>query len=366
MFPQLARQADKYAILRSVTHGDTVHTSAGYTMLTGATHPTPNLATATDIQPSPEDHPHLGALVGWQRGALGGMPPFVAIPEVIRDAAVNTFPGQDGGFLGRQHGPLLVEADATGQRLRAPDVFLPADLTERRFAERRRLWTAVDKRYAESVERIAGDVDAYYAQAFDMLSSPAARAAFNLDAEPPAMREAYGEHLFGRGCLLARRLLEAGVALATVYWHYEGPDDSPVWDTHESNFPHLRNRLMPPTDRAFSGLLADLGNRGMLDDTLVVCLGEFGRSPKINSLGGREHWPQCQSVVLAGAGIRGGSVYGASDREGGYPADLPVTPADLAATILHLLGVPADTTLHDAQGRPIVACHGTPLVGLWS
>jgi hypothetical protein len=188
--------------------------------------------------------------------------------------------------------------------------------------------------------------------------------AFALDQEPQALREAYGPHLFGQGCLLGRRLLEAGVQLVTVYWHYEGPDDSPVWDTHENNFPHLRNRLAPPTDAAISALLDDLASRGLLEETLVIVMGEFGRSPKINSKGGREHWPQVQSILLAGAGIRAGEVYGASDREGGLPAEFPVTPADLTATFLHLLGIPPHTEIHDATDRPLAASEGTVVRGL--
>jgi uncharacterized protein (DUF1501 family) len=149
-----------------------------------------------------------------------------------------------------------------------------------------------------------------------------------------------------------------------VYWHYEGPDDSPVWDTHENNFPHLKNRLMPPTDRAFAALLTDLTERGLLDDTLVVCLGEFGRSPRINKQAGRDHWAFVQSVVLAGAGVQGGRTYGSSDRIGAYPAEQPVTPADLTATLLHLLGVPAEAEIEDRLGRPLRVCTGSPVRGL--
>jgi hypothetical protein len=208
------------------------------------------------------------------------------------------------------------------------------------------------------------NLDAHYQRAYALIGSPAVQRAFQLDREPDRVRAAYGRHLFGQGCLLARRLLEAGVSLVTVYWHYEGPKDSPVWDTHANNFPHLRERLMPPTDRAFASLLEDLSSRGLLDDTLVVCMGEFGRSPRINSSGGREHWPLVQSIVLAGAGIPGGSVYGASDRLGAQPADKPVTPPDLIATFLHLLGVRPDVQLHDRSGRPLRACEGRPLRAL--
>jgi hypothetical protein len=199
-----------------------------------------------------------------------------------------------------------------------------------------------------------------------LIGSSAVRQAFQLDREPERVRAAYGRHLFGQGCLLARRLLEAGVALVTVYWHYEGPNDSPVWDTHANNFPHLRQRLMLPTDQALASLLEDLAGHGLLDETLVVCLGEFGRSPRINANGGREHWPFVQSIVLAGAGIPGGSVYGASDRIGAWPADKPVTPPDLFATFLHLLGVRPEMELHDRSGRPVRVCEGTPLRGLFA
>jgi arylsulfatase A-like enzyme len=207
-------------------------------------------------------------------------------------------------------------------------------------------------------------LDAYHQQAFQMIGSAAARNAFDLDREPAQVREAYGPHLFGQGCLLARRLLEAGVLLTTVYWHYEGPDDSPVWDTHENNFRHLRERLAPPTDQAVSALLDDLSQRGLLDDTLVICMGEFGRSPKINAKAGRDHWPGVQSILLAGAGLPGGAVYGASDQHGGYPAENAVAPPDLFATFLHLLGIQPHAQLQDYQGRPIRATRGRPIEGL--
>src|SRR3954464_15197341 len=212
----------------------------------------------------------------------------------------------------------------------------------------------------------ADDLDAHYVRALDLLRSPGMQRAFHLDAEPPQLRAAYGEHLFGQGCLLGRRLLEAGVALVTVYWHYEGPDDSPVWDTHENNFPHLRNRLAPPADAAIAAVLRDLSDRGLLSETLVVVLGEFGRSPKVNGKGGRDHWPHAQSVLLAGAGIQGGSVFGSTDAQGAFPATNPVTPRDLAATILHLLGVPPELIIHDRLGRPFRACDGSPVAGLVS
>jgi hypothetical protein len=238
-------------------------------------------------------------------------------------------------------------------------------MTAERLGDRRLLRGRLDRRLATLEKRTPlADLDGCYRRAFELIGRPAVQAAFALEREPNRRREAYGMHLFGQGCLLARRLLESGVSLVTVYWHYEGPDDSPVWDTHQNNFLHLRRRLMPPTDQAFSTLLTDLADRGLLEDTLVVCLGEFGRSPRINREGGRDHWPKAQSVVLAGAGTRAGSVYGVTDSSGGLPADRPVTPPDLAATILYLLGVPADLELRDRAKRPLRACNGTPIHSL--
>ncbi len=367
LMPNLAKVADKFCILRSLTHHDTVHTSAGYTLLTGFDHLQSNAKTATDIKPRPEDHPHLGSLLSLARPSASGTPVFVSLPEVIKDAAVNEFPGQGGGFLGRGFDPLRIETAQDKKSFRLPDIVLPPDMTPSRLAERRLLQTAFNRGLGIADGRAASaDLDANYVRALDLLHSPGVQKAFDLAAEPAAILASYGKHLFGQGCLLGRRLLEAGVSLVTVYWHYEGPDDSPVWDTHENNFPHLRNRLVPPADAAIAAVLRDLSDRGLLGETLVVVLGEFGRSPKVNGKGGRDHWPHAQSILLAGAGIQGGSVFGSTDPEGGYPATCPVTPRDLAATFLHLLGVPADLTIRDRSGRPYRACEGTPVSKLIS
>jgi hypothetical protein len=219
-------------------------------------------------------------------------------------------------------------------------------------------------RKAIPVRTQPADFDAWHERTLSLLGTPQLATALDLSREPKQVTEAYGSHLFGQGCLLARRLVEAGITFVTVYWHYEGPDDSPVWDTHWNNYPHLRNRLVPPTDQAVSSLLGDLASRGMLDETLVVCLGEFGRTPKINTMAGRDHWPNVQSLLLAGGGIRGGQIYGASDPQGAFPADNPVAPNELIATILHLLGVPPHFEIHDRFGRILPATHGRPLLEL--
>lgn len=362
--PHLARQADKYCIVRSVTHPDTVHTSAGYTMLTGAPHPKANAKTAADIRPTPDDHPHLGALLAKFHPPRGGEPAFASLPEIIKDAAVNEFPGQSAGFLGKTYDPFRIDADEPRTGFRLPDIVLPSHMTARRLDDRQMLLAQLD-RAAQQIDE-GGEVEGMYRRAFDLIRSPAVPRAFHLDQEPERTRGAFGAHLFGQGCLLARRLLEAGIPLVTVYWHYEGPDDSPVWDTHENNFPHLRRRLVPPADQAIAALLEDLSARGMLADTLVIVIGEFGRTPKINKKGGRDHWPHAQSILLAGAGIHGGTVYGSSDRIGAYPATSPLTPLDLMATWLHLLGISPESEVQDRTGRPLKACDGTPVQGLFS
>jgi hypothetical protein len=360
LFPHLAMRSDLLCVLRSMTHHDTVHTSAGYTMLTGVTHPLANSTGAKNIKVTPDDHPHLGSLLARFRPNRGGAPTFVALPEFIRDDRVNDYPGQGGGLLGRAFDPLRVEANAERTGFLPPEIVLPYDVSASRLAGRRRL-----RELLADLEGTAEvDLDGHYRRAYALVGAAAVRRAFDLDRESDRVRDAYGTHLFGRGCLLARRLVEAGVGLVTVYWHYEGPQDSPVWDTHGNNFPHLRNRLAPPTDRAVSALLDDLAARGLLRETLVVCLGEFGRSPKVNKLGGRDHWSRAQSVLLAGAGVPAGAVIGATDRHGASPVELPVSPADLTATLLHLLGVPPGLEVHDRTGRPLSVCSGRPVPAL--
>jgi len=234
----------------------------------------------------------------------------------------------------------------------------PAELSTERLEKRRGLLEKLAARVttadsaAETLQRALG-----------MLTSDAARRAFDLAREPAPLRDRYGRHIHGQCLLLARRLIEAGVRLVCVNWHHDGQF---FWDTHTNNFNGLKHRLMPPADQGFSALLEDLSQRGLLDETLVVWVGEFGRSPRINrGNAGREHHPGCYSAVLAGGGVRGGRVYGRSDRLAACPAADPVAPADLAATIYHALGVPPDTTLRDREGRPAVLTEGKALSRLF-
>lgn len=350
MFPKLAAVADRFRIVRSLTHADTVHTTAGYAMLTGGMHPQANqTASAKMIRPSGSDRPHLASVVQKFRGERESrLPPF-ALPEIIKDAAVNEFPGLNSGFLSKQYEPVLLEANDERTRFLPPPVSLPLEVPLNRLQARTTLRATLELPLPQSAPQQA---ELLYCNALDMVKSERLQQAFRIDEEPAPLRDAYGSHLFGQGTLLARRLLEADAKFVTVYWHYEGPDDSPVWDTHWNNFSHMRNRLGPPADQAVAALLTDLSQRGLLDETLVLCLGEFGRSPKVNFKAGRDHWPHIANAIVAGAGIPGGTVVGASDREGAYPAHTPITPEDWGATVLHWLGVNPEQDLHDQLGRP--------------
>jgi hypothetical protein len=369
LFPKLAVRADKLRVVRSLSHADTVHTTAGYALLTGVTHPRANqVASATMIKRSPDDCPQLGCVA--YKARLEREPdllPPISLPEIIRDANVNDFPGVDAGFLGKRYSPLLVEANPERTAFLEPPTALPVDMPVERLRARMALREPLERHLRDiETRKNPGELESLYHQAFGLLQSPAIRQAFDLERESEAVRAAYGTHLFGKGTLLARRLLEAGATFVTVYWHYEGPDDSPVWDTHENNFRHLRQRLAVPTDAAVSNLLADLADRGMLDDTLVICLGEFGRTPRINGKAGRDHWPHVQTALLAGAGIPGGTVFGASDPSGAYPAVSLISAEDFGTTMLHLLGVRDGYEIHDPAGRPHAACVGSVVPGLVS
>lgn len=356
--PRIAQQAHRLALVRSVSHPDNTHTVAMHYMLTGVRHARP----ATNPQNQPDDFPTFGAVLQKLRGGRGTLPAGISLNAPANQVSANNhiFPGFFAGFLGNSYDPLFVPQDPSRGD------FQPFPVAEgeagRRLLERRPLLAEVD-RQQEALSRLAGvrNLDAHYARAFDLVTSPATRRAFDLAAESDRLRQRYGPSAFGQGLLLARRLVEAGVSLVTVNW----ARDDAFWDTHANNFNLLKNSLLPPFDQGFSALLEDLAQRGILDETLVVCLGEFGRTPRINGQAGRDHWAACNTVVLAGAGIGGGQVHGASDRWAAYPATAPVAPADIAATIYHALGIDLDTPLHDAVGRPVPLCTGNPLTGLF-
>jgi hypothetical protein len=357
--PRIARQAQHLALVRSVSHPDNTHTVAMHYMLTGVRHARPN----TNPRNQPDDFPTFGAVLQKLRNAHGALPAGISLNAPANQVSANNhiFPGFFAGFIGGAHDPLFIAQDPSRSD------FQPFPVAEgeagRRLRDRRPLVAEID-RQQQALTAFAGarNLDAHYARAFDLVTSPAARRAFDLSAESDSLRQRYGRSAFGQGLLLARRLVEAGVSLVTVNW----ARDDAFWDTHANNFNLLKTSLLPPFDQGFAALLEDLHQRGLMDETLVLCLGEFGRTPRINGQAGRDHWAACNTVVLAGAGIGGGQLYGASDRWAAYPATAPVSPADIAATIYDALGVDLHTPLHDPVGRPVPLCTGNPLTALFA
>jgi hypothetical protein len=360
--PMMSRMADRYAIVRSVTHTGVNHGTSAYHMLTGHIHFTPG----TLRHPTPNDFPSVGCAAGSLVRQPRDMPPYVALPSVLYDGDGGEVPGQGPGLLGQRAAAFLVNGDPTRPDFSIDTLVLPGEMSQRRFHGRIGLQATLDH-HGDRLARLpaAQDMSSHYERAFRLLQSPTARRAFNLAAEPGHVRERYGMHHFGQSCLLARRLVEAGVPLVTVYWNAPHIDAPQHWDTHKDSYNRLKDQLLPPFDRAMTALLADLSQRGLLEETLVMWMGEFGRTPRLNRQGGRDHWGFCQSVLLAGGSVRGGQVYGSSDAHAGYAAESPVSPDDLAATAFHGLGIPLDTELHDAQGRPMPLCTGRPVFGLF-
>jgi len=359
LMPQVARLTDKCCILRAVFTNDNAHSSSGYWMLTGYPHLPTNVENSKPG--APNDWPSIGAVVKRLRPRNGMLPSAVTVPEHIWNTGGISWPGQDAGFLGRAADPWLMTCDPSLSSFQVPELGLPAEVPSLRLQARRTLLEQVNL-HLDGIERSAamGRYDAHSKQAFELLRSAKARRAFDLQSEPPAVRDRYGRSRFGQSVLLARRLVEAGVALVQVNWTRtkEDSDINPVWDTHAKNSERLKKALMPPMDQAYSALLEDLAARGLLEQTLVVCTGEFGRSPRINGAGGRDHWGHVLSVALAGGGIRGGAVHGASDRIGGHPKEGRVQPQDLTATIFHCLGYRPETEIHDSLGRPLAISRG--------
>jgi uncharacterized protein (DUF1501 family) len=367
--PRLAQRADKVCLLRSMQHEHPRHGWGLYYMLTGHRHNRPDL----DAPPTPDDFPGLGALVNKLKPPYRDLPTAVTLPRWNRFLDLpNDYAGEKAGFLGSAFDPWLVQAEAGGQSFRLDALSLPDDIPVGRLHERRDLLSTLDRRLAQFGEH--GQVhDALNRQAYRLLGSRSVRRAFDLAAEPAGLRDRYGRHPFGQGLLLARRLVEAGTTLIQVNWHNDGSDvKSPFWDTHKDNFTTLKDKLLPPVDVGLSALLDDLYQRGLLDTTLVLVMGEFGRTPRIGQVvmnaatdgQGRDHWPHAYTVVLAGAGIRGGTVHGATDDKAAFVTDSPVSPPDLQATVLHLLGVDPDALIYDRQGRPHQASLGQVIRGL--
>ena len=365
IFRLLARQLDRLAIIRSVHHADVNHTTATHELLTGRPIPRPG---GGEFR---EDWPHYGAVLahlrrGHERTAL---PSYVQMRPEIPDGAprfVEQSHGQGAGWMGPALSPFTIDHDPSKPDYHVGEFRLPDGLSFGRLADRRRLLQSVDDqaRQLEAAAEIHA-LSGHYRRAYDLLASRKAIEAFDLSREDPRLRDRYGWHAHGQSVLQARRLVEAGVPLVTVFWPNEGLTNVSVyWDTHNRNFIDLKTRLMPPADQAFSALLDDLAARGLLDETLVVWTGEFGRTPRVGQSvvggagagrDGRDHWAHCFSSVMAGAGIKGGTVHGASDRWAAYPARDPVIPSRHRRDDLSL---PGRQPRHRAHRLPQPA-HGT-------
>jgi hypothetical protein len=359
LLPRLAQCAHRYAIVRTVHHRHTQHNSGMYWSIVGRPYP----IDSTLINPGRNDYPSFGTLVGWlarRDGFSGPLPPYVITPAPHCDSLAYITPGQFGGCLGAAYDPFVLHSDPNAPAFRVPNLSPAEGLTPERLQERRTLLGKLEVRFAPREAPLLQNFDTNRTKAFALVGSAEARRAFDLSREPSAVRERYGRHSWGQSHLLARRLVEAGVRFVTTV---NGP--SIVWDTHKQNFQRLKERLVPPMEQAFAALLDDLAERGLLDSTLVVWLGDFGRTPLINKDAGRDHWPQCYAAVLAGGGIRGGQVVGQSDRLGAHPKDQPVSPADLHATVFTALGYdPHAITYLSAEGRPFPLSEGQPLQAL--
>ena len=364
LMPRLAKQAHRCAVIRSAATDINAHTGSGYFMLTGHPHRTPS---GESTPPDPSDWPTLGAVLKRALPSGRDLPSVVWLPEPVKNNPGIYVAGQNAGFMDPQHEPFLLECDPSAPGFEVPGLTPLPQLSPGRMDRRRGLLAQVNG----ELDRVLRDAfvreDLISGQAFDLLTSQRTRRAFDLTRESTLLRDRYGRHKFGQSCLLARRLVETGVRLVTVAWPRE-PNDfgigNPVWDTHSDNAGRLKSALMPPMDEGVSALLEDLAARGLLDETLVVWMGEFGRSPKHNPNGGRDHWGHVFSIMLAGGGIRPGVVYGESDKLGAYPQTDRVGPEAIHATIYHCLGLPPTSEITDRFGRPLRACEGEPLAPL--
>ncbi len=363
---RLAKVMDKVTVVRSVYHTMKNHNSAGYYALTGRS----PVVDDQRLRDSIELFPAYGSMVDALAPNHGEMPTSISYPYVISDGSVT--PGQHASFLGKEHDPYLFTQDPNSSSFALPELSLPSNLTMDRLRDRRQLQQIIDKQSRlNEISATAKGLDSYYEKAFSMLDSTQLRDAFNIAAEPQKVRDSYGRSTYGQSCLLARRLVEAGAKFATVYFSSSiggRSDTSGGWDTHGFDntrmYPIIQKYHLPLTDQTLPTLLIDLEERGLLDSTLVVWMGEFGRTPFINKNVSRDHWPQCYSVLLAGGGIKRGHIYGASDKNGAYPSENPVRPDDIAATMYYLLGIDPHTEVHDASGRPLAITTGKPIMDI--
>jgi len=345
IFPLHAKLADKFSLVRTCYHtAAAVHDTGHQMMQTGR------------LFTGGINTPHAGCALEFLKGRKNELPAHVILPQVMGPTGGNLPHGQDAGFLGKAYDPFVLNADPSKAEFKVPDLLPPSEIGEARLQRRRELRDVVDgvvKNFEASPS--AQLMDANFASAYRLMTSTRAREAFDLNKEPQSVRERYGLTRFGQSCLLARRLVEAGVRFVTINTFITVFDEI-SWDIHGSkpftSIQGMREIVAPMYDQAYSALLEDLFQRGLLDQTLVACLSEFGRTPKINPAGGRDHWPQCWTVYFAGGGVKGGRVVGKSDEIGGYPVERPVKPSEIVATIFHSLGMDLEAHLPGPQSRP--------------
>jgi hypothetical protein len=351
LMPRTARIMDRLALVRSVHHPMRNHNSAAAEALTGRTPAGGDQELLTD---DPRGMPTLGSAVAFALGKRAHLLPYVALPYTLYN--VVQLPGQTPGLLGGAYDRFQIERDPSASDFRVSTLDGQSNLTDRA--------ALLDQLEAKSLPGMAARAGSYRDRAVRLVTSPEIGRLFDMSKESGRTRDRYGRHRLGQSLLLARRLVEGGVNFVSVYDGQRNGQDA-NWDSHEKLFPR-HGQLIPPSDQGFSALIEDLEARGFLDSTLVVAMGEFGRTPKVNGSAGRDHWPDCYTAVLAGGGVRGGAVYGSSDRIGAYPATDPVTPADLAATIFWRFGIDPATEVRDQTDRPFRLAEGEPVVRLFS
>jgi hypothetical protein len=355
--PNLASQTERFTIVRSVTHRDFEHGTAAYTALTGHPHPIPG----TNTTARPDDFPTYGSVVTKLSPSSDPVPDFVVLGPVMHQGARPPLAGQNAGFLGPGFDAFRIPDNPANDAFDVKGIALQDGLNDQRFADRRRLLASIDRQDQTTDNPQVKGMSELYDRAFGLLGSMKVQRAFNLTGESEKLRDAYGRSRFGQTLLLARRLVQARVPLVTINWSKLNSDQ---WDTHKNNTARLR-KLLPPFDLGLAAFFQDLDERGLLESTLVVCLGEFGRTPKINKDAGRDHWPDCYSLLLAGGGIPGGRVYGASNRTAAYPVRDDVAPWDIAATIYHLIGIDPSVHIVNRGGQPLPVARGQIISGLF-
>lgn len=358
--PLTAQVMDKVCLLRGMHHPMRNHNSAAAEALCGRTPISGDLELLADNALS---FPCYGSLLTHQLRDSQIELPHVALPHVMHN--VVKLPGQTAGFLGSAYEPFQIEADPNAPNFNVREVQLSAGMDGSRLKDRQSLVRTIDQRAALRNEQAGRSMDVYYERAFELLRSETVRRALDISQESDGTRERYGRNRHGQSVLLGRRLVESGVRFVTVFNGIHNGQEA-NWDSHSSVFPRHRDHLIPPADRALAALIEDLDQRGRLESTLVVALGEFGRSPRINGAAGRDHWPDCYTVVMAGGGVKGGSVYGSSDAVGAYPETDAVTPGDLAATLFARFGLNPDDQIHDFTGRPYRLAEGRPLDAIFA